>query len=139
VQQQQQPAGAPPAGNQPPPANVVADTTPPLLRLARSRAQRVLRQNGLKVSASADEDSVFSARATINLPGRTARSVRLTGARTRTRARRAKLTLRLPRRQRAAVVRALKRRRSLKAVVTVTARNEAGLTRTRRQTVKLIR
>jgi hypothetical protein len=128
----------------PPPAPVQqepgqGDATPPLLRLQRSRAQRVLRQGGVKVTATADEDSLFTARGTIALPERAAATLRLTGARTRTRTRRARLTLRLPRRHRAAVARALRRRKSLKATVTVIARNEAGLTRTRRIAVRLVR
>jgi hypothetical protein len=91
------------------------------------------------VTATTDEDSLFSARGTIAVPGGAARSIRLTGARTRTRARRAALKLKLPRRQRAALAKAFRKRRSLKATITVTARNEAGLTHTRRVVVKLVR
>ena len=129
------PGGTPPA-QQPP---LVTDTTAPVLRLLRSRAQRILRLGGVKVMATADEDSLFSARGTIALPGGAARSIRLSGARTRTRARKATLRLKLPRKQRAVLSRALRRSRRLKAIVTVTATNEAGLTRTRRVAVKLVR
>ena len=136
------PAAAPPPPPPPPQqqqASPGADAVPPGVKLSGRRSQRVLRQNGLKVTAATDEDALFTASALIAIPGRAARSVRLTGARTRTRTRKATLAMKLPRRQRALLAKALKRRRSLKATITVRATDAAGLSRTKRLAVRVIR
>lgn len=108
-------------------------------RVARSAAQRVLAQRHVRVSATSNTDGRLSARGTIAVPGASA-VVRLKRATRPVRAgRRATLRLRVPRAGLRRIRAALSDGRRLKARITVTARDLAGNTASRRVAVRLRR
>lgn len=126
--------GGPPGSG--PPASV-HDTSAPALELSVRSAQRIVRRRGLVISVRVDEKATVSAKARITVSG-ASRVVRLRKA-TRKLASgvRAKLKLRLSRKNRAAVASALARRSRLKAKVTVSAKDTAGNTRSTRRSVSV--
>jgi DNA-binding beta-propeller fold protein YncE len=125
----------------PPSPPAVKDTSAPKLRLSASRIQRVLRQKGIRVRLSANEDSAFTATATVALPRRAARTVRFKRSKATLKAgARKTIKLGLSKRNLGQLRKALKpRRRTLKAKLTITAKDAAGNSATVRRVIKLTR
>jgi plastocyanin len=127
--------GGGPPGSGPPPT--VHDTSKPKLKLSVRSVQRILRHRGLVISVRVDEKSTVTAKARITVPG-ASRVLKLRKA-TRKLAPgvRAKLKLRLSRKNRAAVSSALARRSRLRAKLTVTAKDAAGNRRSRSRSLSV--
>ena len=123
----------------PPAPPVVKDTAAPRLRLSAARTQRVLRQKGIRVRLSANEDASFAASATVALPRGIARIVRFKRSKATLKAgARKTVKLGLSKRNLGRLRKALKpRRRTLKARLTITARDAAGNSSTKRLTIRL--
>jgi plastocyanin len=127
----------PPGGGPPPPAGVLRDKVAPRLSLGGPGSQRVLRKGRLVVSARVDERARLTASGRIAVP-RASRVLRLRKVTRRAAANtRVKLTLRLSRKTRAAVISALAHRARLRARVTVVATDSAGNSRSSTRTVRV--
>jgi plastocyanin len=127
------PGGGGPPGTGPPPT--VHDTSAPKLDLSIRSTQRILRHRALIVSVRVDEQSTVTAKARITVSG-ASRVLKLRTVKRRLDAgERKKLNLRLSRKTRAAVTSALSRRSRLKAKLTVSAKDAAGNTRTRKRSL----
>lgn len=105
----------------PPPG---VDRTPPVLSVLGSVSQRMLRRGRLTTVVRADEASRVVATGTIKVRGRR-RAIRLSGAGRVSAGARARLTLRMSARDRADLLRALRRGR-LRARIRLTATDAAG-------------
>jgi hypothetical protein len=133
--------GAPLPPPAPPPAPSspsAADTTAPLLRLSGARRQRALHTGAIVVTARCPaEPCTTSATAQIALP-RARRALKLTlGARARAAGAERRLRFVLGAGDRARLRAALRSRRSLTAIVRVTAIDAAGNSSTRTRTVRV--
>jgi hypothetical protein len=119
--------------------SAIADTTPPAFRLRGASVQRALRQRGIVVIATSDEDATAIATGTIRIAGvknplPLSRASRTLGAGRATR-----LTLRLPARTARALRAALAKRRAASAQVAVKVTDRAGNARTANRKVKMRR
>jgi hypothetical protein len=112
-----------------------------VLKLSASRTQRVLKQRGIRLKLSANEDATFTASAKVALPTGVARTLRFKRSKATLKAgARKTVKLGLAKRTLAQLRKALKpRRRTLKAKVTIIARDAAGNSSTKRLTIKLKR
>jgi Ca2+-binding RTX toxin-like protein len=132
--------GDPPSGSPSGGSSDAPDGAAPVLALAGSRLQRVLRRRAVVVFATIGELGTLAATGTIALPGRAAATVKLKGVRRSAAAgARTRLVLKLSRRSLSRVRAALSRKRRLAARVTVTARDAAGNTSAAARSVKLRR
>jgi hypothetical protein len=116
-------------------------TTPPLLSLAfvTAASQRVLKQHGVLVTVSADVASTLTVSGSVSVPG-ASRTVKFTQTRVKLGAGAQRtLKLKLSRKALKLVSKALHKHRSLKARVTVTAKDATGKVVTSKRTVKLTR
>jgi tripartite motif-containing protein 71 len=130
-----------PGASTPPAPPVVPTAGPPALSLALATAlsQRVLKQHGIVVTVSAGAASTVTATGSVSLPG-ASRTVRFTRKRVRLAAgRQTTLRLKLPRPALKLVTKALHSHRSLRARVTVSARDSSGKVVASKRTVKLTR
>jgi subtilisin-like proprotein convertase family protein len=131
---------------EPPPVTItleIRDDDPPAAppRLAGSRKQRVLRQRGVRVSATPNADGTLRASGAIILPrSAAARSIKLKPVTRRVVAgRRVALRVAIGRKQSRTLGRVLRRRRSLSAKVTVSLVDLAGGRATSTRRIKLVR
>jgi hypothetical protein len=111
------------------------DTSPPIERVALKRKQDVDR---LVLFVRSNEDAIVTVRATVSVPAAAARTVRFKAVRKAvTAGKRKKIRLRLSRRRKKLVKRALHSGRKLKAKITVTAKDAAGNTTVKKRRVRL--
>jgi glucose/sorbosone dehydrogenase len=112
------------------------DRVPPLLRLRFPSRQRIVRQRGVVGYVRSNESGLLRAGARISLPG-ASRTLRLRGIRRSVAAgKRYRLKLRLSRKARRAVARALRRGRRVKVRVDLQNRDAAGNLTTARKVVR---
>ena len=110
----------------PPPGPTTGDKTPPVLKILRSRRQRVLKTHYVKISVVPNEVAVVTARATVSIPG-AARVFRLHSTTRQTLAgKRITLHMRISKKTLGKIRRALRHRKFLTAKITVTARDATG-------------
>jgi glucose/arabinose dehydrogenase len=130
---------AAPAGP-PAPVTNTGDKTPPVLHISRSRRQHVLRTHYVKITVVPNEVAVIVARATVSIPG-ASRVFRLHSTSRQTLGnKRVTLHMRISKKTLAKIRRALRHHRSLKAKITVTARDASGnQMKPRHLTVRIIR
>ena len=122
------PVPPPPAGPPPPPVPGAADTTPPRALLGGRRIQRMSRRRSVIVSAGCTESCRARVFGTISVPGAAASRVyRLRNRLLRLEpGRRARVLLVIPRTALRPLRAALRRRRSVTALVTLRVRDDAG-------------
>jgi hypothetical protein len=101
----------------------------------------VLKQKGIRIKLSANEDAAFTASATVALPKGAARTLRFKRSKATLKAGvRKTIKLGLSKRTLGQLRKALKpRRRALKAKLTITAKDAAGNSSTKRLTITLKR
>lgn len=124
-----QPGGGPVGG--------LADKVAPKLTLGGAAAQRVVRRRSLSITASVNERATVSARAKVSVPGASRVLSFRKATKTVAAGAKATLRLRLSRKGRNAVAAALARGRSLKASVTVVARDAAGNSSSAKRRIRL--
>ncbi|HEY1595896.1 MAG TPA: PQQ-dependent sugar dehydrogenase [Thermoleophilaceae bacterium] len=130
------PATPSPGTATPPPAG---DKTPAVLKISRSRKQRVLKHHYVKIAVVANEPATITARGTVSIPGG-ARVLRLRSTRSHVRAgKRVTMHLRIPSKTLTKIRRALRHHRRVTATVTVTSRDAAGNAgKARRLSVRIV-
>jgi hypothetical protein len=126
---------APSSGEQP-----RRDITAPLLKIRHSGRQRILRQHGIFVTLSGNEDSTARLTGTVSVPGGAAKVLRFKSAKRSLKAgKSAKVKLALGKGALKKVAKALKRGKKLKAKVTVVVTDAAGNRSVKKLTVALKR
>jgi plastocyanin len=122
------PSGGPPPAEPPPPGSITPapDVTSPAIVLGGATTQRVLRQGAVLVRVRTNEAATLAATGTVSVPP-PARVLRLRKSTAASAAGEVvTLRLKLSRRTRAALTRALALRRKLRASVRITATDAAG-------------
>jgi plastocyanin len=128
------PGGTSPGGNTSP---LYADSAPPKLALASSKAQRVVKQRGVILRVKSDEAATLRARATVSVPG-ASKVLKFKSAKTKLPAgTERKVKLNLSRAALRSVKRAMKRGKRLVARVAVSAKDKAGNEKTGTQKIRL--
>jgi DNA-binding beta-propeller fold protein YncE len=124
-----------------PPPPVVPDKTAPKLKLSASRTQRVLKQKGIRIKLSANEDATFTASATVALPKGAAKTVRFKRSKASLKAGvRKTVKLGLSKRALGQLRNALRPRGgTLRAKLTISVKDAAGNSSTKRLTIQLKR
>jgi streptogramin lyase len=121
------------------PKKAAKDTVAPKISLSGKTKQRFTRKGTLTISVQCNEACVVTAQAAVSTPGaskvrRSKKATKLISA-----GKRAKLTLRFKKKDAKAIVRALKRKRKLKAKVAIGSKDSEGNASSAKRTIKLKR